>query len=215
MCYSDIKRSTPSLTWLNCLHYISSVVVLLAQACRFDARLSAVSVTSMRNRLKNSWCEREDFVWRRCEMLPHFSLSPSWERSSLFSPRLVRKQRTRRSETTALNTAPPSPWQPALAHPRRAPHGFALHLTQKAHPDVWLPLGQTFGCGQDRTGVERTGRGVMLDAHAQTHGKRTQLYSTDTFPRCSRQAFRRRAAELLLKLRNPRCCNASKSTLNY
>lgn len=128
-------RSTPSpLTWWNCLHYISSVVVLLAQACRFDARLSAVSVTSMRNRLKNSWCEREDFVRRRCEMLPHFSLSPSWERSSLFPPRLVRKQRTGRSETTALNTAPPSPWQPALAHPRRAPHGFRFALDPERAP---------------------------------------------------------------------------------
>lgn len=105
-------------------------------------------------------------------MLPHFSLSPSWERSSLFSPRLVRKQRTRRSETTALNTAPLSPWQPALAHPRRAPHGFALHLTQKAHPDVWLPLGQTFGCGQDRIG--RGENGARSDVgRARTNARKT------------------------------------------
>lgn len=85
----------------------------------------------MRNRLKNSWCELEDFVWRWCEMLPHFPSRPrgNGPHSSLLVE--LEKQRTGSSETTALNTALPSPWQRAPAHPRRAPRCFALHLTQK------------------------------------------------------------------------------------
>lgn len=149
-------------------------------------------------------------VGARC--CPTFPLALVGTVLTLPSSSSWKKQRTGRSETTALNTALPSPWQRAPAHPRRAPHCFASHLTQKN-------AGSASSRSNFRVQVRSVGSGVNGGAKSNAPHSgikiHTQLYSTDTFPRRSKRASRSRTAGLLLKLRNLRCCNASKSTLNY
>lgn len=128
------------------------------------------------------------------------SLSPSWERSSLFPPRWVGKteNREQRNNCTKYSPAVAMATGPSASWPRKM--------------QVWLPLGQTFGYRWDRSGVERTGGGGGVEL-AHTRLKHTQPYRH--LSETQQTTCRSRAAELLLKLRNLRCCNASKSTLNY
>lgn len=203
-----------SPTWLNFVHLISNdVVVFPTRACRSEAGLTVVSVTRMRNGLKNSWCELEDFVWRRCEMLPHFLPQPrgNGPHSSLLSELQMHSRAqwnncTKYSPAIAMATAPcASPTSPA-------PFRFALD--PENHRVVWClaPPAQTFGYrweGRALSGENEVGESNVQAQ--QQRSKRTSEIGTDTFARRSRWALSRsRAVKLLLKLRNPRCCNASK-----
>lgn len=122
-------------------------MVFPIQACRSEAGLTVVSVTSMRNGLKNSWCELEDFVWRRCEMLPHFLSQPrgNGPHSSLLAE-LEKHSRAQWNNCTKYSPAIAMATGPGASPTSPTPFRFALD--PENHWVVWClaPPALTFGC---------------------------------------------------------------------
>lgn len=113
-------------------------------------------------------------------MLPHFPSRPrgNGPHSSLLVE--LEKQRTGSSETTALNTALPSPWQRAPAHPRRAPRCFALHLTQK---NAGSGSSQSNFRVQVRSvGSEESGGGGQYRTHCMLELAHTHTHTFEAHP---------------------------------
>lgn len=150
-----------------------------------------------------------------------FCLTPVWDVAPLFplalvgtvltlpsSPSQKKENRAQRNNCTKYSPAVAMATGPGASPTSATRSRFALDPER-------APGCLAFSRANFRVRARSSGRGENGGGRARTWKTRQTHPAVLTFLRCSRRAFSSRAAELLLKLRNPRCCNASKSTLNY
>lgn len=126
------------------------------------------------------------------------SLSPSWEWSSLFPLHRVGETANRAQRNNCTKYSPAVTMATGLSASSTSTTLFCFTFDPEKAPG--------------RLASSRSNFRVQVRSVRSWGGTKS---NADTFLICSRRAFTSRTAELLLKLRNLRCCNASKSTLNY
>lgn len=150
----------------------------------------------MRNGLKNSWYELEDFVWLRCEMLPHFPSRPRGNGPHSFLLALLEKQSraqwnncTKYSSAIAMATGPSTSQASARL--------FRFALDPEKHWVVWCsaPPAQTSRCRWEGRALSSEKEGAESNMLHSDKAANARLEYTWITPNCSRQTTLWDAAE--------------------